>query len=47
MEGGLLVLFLGLGVSIAPQVPTPKNFLPTPFYLTYYLFNKQEIHPIN
>jgi len=33
VEGGLLVLFLGLGFSIVPPLPLPlKKFLPTPLY---------------
>jgi len=36
MEGGLLVLFLGLGFSIAPS--PPEIFLPTPLF-TAFLFD--------
>jgi len=40
MKGGLLVLFLGLGISFAPF--PPKNFLPTPLELSTEFKNKQK-----
>jgi len=40
MEGGLLLLFLGLGVPLAPFLP--KIFLPIPLELSTAFKNKKE-----